>query len=59
MDKSLEHLMGLQGVFAESHPQYAEFLGLIAQAQRTVQVQLAEFHRLAWGRVPGNWYSDS
>ena len=59
MDKSLEHLLGLSGVFETSHPQYAEFLGLIAKAQRTLQLQLEEFYRLAWGRVPGDWYSDT
>ena len=59
MERALEHLKGLKGFFSSSHPHYAEYIGLIAQAQRTIQVQLEELHRLAWGRVPGDWYSDT
>ena len=59
MDKALGHLLGLSGVFEKDHPKYAEYLGLVAKAQRTLQLQLAEFYRLAWGRIPGDWYSDT
>ena len=59
MDRALEHLLGLHGVFEVDHPQYAEYIEVIAKAQRALQVQLEELHRLAWGRVPGDWYSDT
>ena len=59
MDRALEHLKGLHGVFEVDHPQYAEYIELIAQGQLVLQGQLAELHRLAWGRVPGDWYSDT
>ena len=59
MDRSIEHLLGLRGVFEPSHPDYAEYLTLIAKAQLQVQQQLSDFYRLAWGKAPSNWYIDT
>lgn len=59
MDRTIEHLQGLHGIFLVAHPDYAEYLLLLARAQLQLQQQLSELYRLAWGRHPRDWYSDT
>jgi len=52
LDTSLEYLRELEEIFRPVHPEYADFLVLIAQNIIVTQEFMMQFWEKAWGKRP-------
>lgn len=58
LDRTMEDALELSAMFAFDHPEHAKLLEAIAAMTLEVQKQVANFYKITWGFVPGDWYSD-
>ena len=57
ISKALVHLGDLEGMFAEAHPSYAEYLQLMCVMLNQTLSMIDEFSIKAWGGCPSDYES--
>ena len=54
LDRALEAIQGVHGIFEPTHPQHAELLEMIARSMLMTQELIMSFWQAAWGGRPSN-----
>ena len=55
LDKSQAYLLEMADTFREHHPEYADYLEIIAYGVEQNKQWVFDFWRLAWGKLPSDW----